>query len=196
MSGDARVQPKGAEGLVLTVQPLSNGADPRVFPRSHAGWLDIVAAGAGGHDVELVIGKGDLTPIKRGDPVVILCAGIIRCRIACEPSHGIYGRSVVLTGLEIAKAQRFTVDRDVLQVRWTQRFEKHAPNPLTFQGARPAWWNDVDERPLVDWAGAGLPPDIAEVARGFEVLLPAPPRAVLLSAEPASESATGQKSLF
>ena len=159
------------DALVITVQPLSNGADPAVYPRRPAGWLDLLSAGVHGaeQEVELLVGKGSAAPdVEKGDPVVILCGGMIRCRVACAGiSNGVYGFSVLVHGADVVKAARITVRREILCTRWEDSFKTRPAAVLGFAGARPVWWTPADEQPFPDWAGAGLPAEVAEIARGL-----------------------------
>jgi hypothetical protein len=153
---------------VVTVQPESNGADPRIFPRVGAGWLDILAAGVDGHEIHLVLGKRQDPGIEKGDAIVILSGGMIRCRVVCAGmALSVFGDAIVLSGAEIVKAAHIGVSRDALLTRWEETFKKPPPTPLTFPGARATWWHKGDEQPFPDWAGAGLPPEVAEAARSL-----------------------------
>lgn len=158
---------KSAEGLVITLQPTSNGANPDIHPRQPAGWLDLLAAGVNGSEVELLVGKRGRPDVEKGTPIVILCAGLIRCRLrAHRLANGIYGFMVVVTGANVVDAVPISVSRDNLLVQGEDAGHPSS-SLLTFAGIRDAWWREDDEKPFPGWAWAGLPAEVAEVAKGL-----------------------------
>lgn len=196
---------KPAEGLVINVRPTSNGANPDIYPRQPAGWLDLLAAGVNGSEVELLVGKRARPDVEKGTPIVILCAGLIRCRLrARRLANGIYGFMVVVAGADVVDAVPITVSRDDLLVRWENAFGRPPPSPVTFMGVRDAWWREDDEKPFPGWVSAGLPAEVAEVAKGLVRSFPpktaaAPPGSpkagspVAPTATPAASSQTPAK---